>query len=370
MNKMKAIAVSPGKPNSASVIDVPFPLIGSVPEGRGVRVKVLRVGVDGTDREINEGLYGAPPPGEAFLIIGHESFGRVEEVGPAVAGVKPGDYVVATVRRPGQSLYDRIGLSDFTTDETYYERGINLLHGYLSEYYVDDVAYLVPVPPVLKEVGVLLEPSTVMEKGWAQAVEIQRRLGVWRPQRAAVLGAGTIGLLAALILRLRGLEVTTLAKRGKPSLNADLVEAIGARYLSTQEISLPDAAKRHGPFDLILEATGHAPLAFEAMEALGKNGVLILASVTGGEGSVSVPADRINLGFVLGNKAAVGTVSANRAHFQAGVHDLAYAESVYPGWLKRLLTHPVDGLDGCRRLFELLNGEKEAVKIYCNVANF
>ncbi|NKE71651.1 glucose 1-dehydrogenase [Candidatus Manganitrophus noduliformans] len=367
---MKAVAVYPGKPNSAHLTEAPRPDLESVPNGRGVLVKVLRVGVDGTDREINEALYGAPPPGDDFLIIGHESFGQVEAVGPNVAGLKPGDYVVATVRRPGRSIYDRIGLYDFTTDEVYYERGINLLHGYLAEYYVDDMDYLIEVPPSLKEVGVLLEPSTVMEKGWSQATEIQHRLKTWRPQRAAVLGAGTIGLLATLILRLRGVEVTTFARKKKPYLNADLVEAVGARYLSTREISLRDAAGRNGPFDLMLEATGYSPLAFEAMEALGKNGVLILSSVTGGERKSEVPADRINLGFVLGNKVAVGTVSANREHFKTGVRDLACAEAAYPGWLERLLTHPVKGLENYGRLFQLLIEGKETIKIYCDVADF
>src|SRR4029453_317087 len=99
--------------------------------------------------------------------------------------------------------------------------------------------------------GVLLEPTTVVEKGITQAYEIQRRLKVWRPRRAAVLGAGTIGLLATLILRLRGLEVTTFGRTPKPYLNSDLIEAIGARYQSTEEVSILEGAKRHGPFDII-----------------------------------------------------------------------------------------------------------------------
>ena len=143
--------------------------------------------------------------------IGHEGFGQVVEVGSAVTEVAPGDYVVATVRRPGSTLYDAIGTSDMTTDDTYYERGINLRHGYLTEYYVDDADFIVKIPQGLKEVAVLLEPVTVVEKGIAQAYEIQRRLRVWRPRRAAVVGAGTIGLLAALALRLRGLDVTVFA---------------------------------------------------------------------------------------------------------------------------------------------------------------
>src|SRR5689334_24097464 len=235
---MKAIAVFPGKPDSVHLANLPMPTINEIPDGRGVLVRVLRVGVDGTDKEINAAEYGQAPQGYDFLIIGHESFGQVEAVGSNVTEVKPGDYVVATVRRPGSSIYDLIGTNDMTTDDTYFERGINLRHGYLTEYYVDDAEFIVKVPQGLKEVGVLLEPMTVVEKGIHQAYEIQRRLRVWRPRRAAVMGAGTIGLLATLALRLRGIEVTTFARNAKPNLNAELIEAIGARYVVTKETSI------------------------------------------------------------------------------------------------------------------------------------
>src|SRR5271167_387539 len=257
---MKAISVFPGKPNSVHVADLPKPSVNDVPNGRGVLVKVLRVGVDGTDKEINAAEYGAAPPGYDFLVIGHEGFGQVEAVGPNVTELKPGDYVVATVRRPGKSIYDLIGTNDMTTDDTYYERGINLRHGYLTEYYVDDVEFIVKIPKGLKHVGVLLEPTTVVEKGIHQAYEIQRRLKVWRPRKAAVMGAGTIGLLATLVLRLRGLEVDTFARSPKPYLNSDLIEELGARYFATSELSILDGAKQHGPFDLIFEATGASPV--------------------------------------------------------------------------------------------------------------
>src|SRR6266545_6483521 len=218
---MKAIAVIPGKPDSAHLADLPMPKVSEIPNGRGVLVRALRVGVDGTDKEINAAEYGAAPPGYDFLIIGHEGFGQVEEVGPNVTEIKPGDYVVVTVRRPGASIYDLIGANDMTTDDTYFERGINLRHGYLTEYYVDDAEFIVKVPRGLKEVGVLLEPTTVVEKGIHQAYEIQRRMRVWRPRRAAVMGAGTIGLLATMALRTRGLDVTTFGRTPKPYLNSN-----------------------------------------------------------------------------------------------------------------------------------------------------
>lgn len=366
---MKAIAVRPGMPNTVHLAELPAPAVEDVPNGRGVLVRVLRVGVDGTDKEINAAEYGQAPPGSDILVIGHEGFGQVEAVGPNVTEVRPGDYVVATVRRPGSTIYDLIGTNDMTTDDVYFERGINLRHGFMSEYYVDDADFITKIPQGLKEVGVLLEPTTVVEKGVAQAYEIQRRLRVWRPKRAAVMGAGTIGLLATLVLRLRGLEVTTFGLSPKPYLNSDLIEAIGARYQSTKELPLLDAAKSYGPFDIIFEATGFSPVVFESMQALGKNGVLVLSSVTGGDRTVEVPADKINLQFVLGNKVMVGTVNANREYFDIGVKDLAQAEAEYPGWLTRLLTHPVKGLENFSELFEKLTTAKGAIKVFCEVAD-
>lgn len=365
---MKAIAVFPRTAGSAHLAELPKPAVDDVPGGHGVLVRLLRCGVDGTDKEINAGEYGDAPLGCAFLVTGHENFGRVEAVGPNVTEVKPGDYVVATVRRPGTSIYDRIGMYDMTTDDVYYEHGINLLHGFLTEYYVDDPEYIVKVPVALRDVAVLTEPLSVPEKGILQAYEIQRRLRVWRPRKAAVLGAGGVGLLATLILRLRGIDVTTFGLASAPYLNSDLVEALGARYLSTRTMPLREAAPRYGPFDLIFEATGFSPLVFEAMDVLGKNGVLVLASVTGGDRRVEVPADKINLGFVLGNKVVVGTVNGNRDYFEAAVRDLALAEAEFPGWAGRLLTHPIRGLENYRQLIETLTTAGDAIKVFLEIA--
>jgi threonine dehydrogenase-like Zn-dependent dehydrogenase len=366
---VKAVAVHPGEPGSAHLANVPEPSLDQIPGGRGVLVRVLRVGLDGTDSEINEGQYGIAPEGEDFLVLGHESFGVVEGVGPRVTGLAPGDLVVSRVRRAGTSPYDRIDMPDMTTDDEYLEHGISRVHGFLTERYVEEPRYLIPVPPSLTDVGVLLEPTSIVEKGVHQAYEIQRRLRVWEPRRAAVLGAGTIGLLATMALRNRGLEVTTFGLDPAPYLNSDLVEALGARYVSTRERTIPQVAEEHGEFDLIFEATGFSPLVFEAMcLLLGKNGVIVLSSVTGGSRRVDVPADAINLDFVLGNKVMVGTVNANRTHFEAGVRDLALAEARYPGWLARLLTHPVRGLDSYDEALRLL-GQPGVIKVYVEVAD-
>jgi threonine dehydrogenase-like Zn-dependent dehydrogenase len=365
---MKAIAVIPGKPDSIHLREAPKPSVDEVPGGRGVLVRVLRVGVDGTDKEINAAEYGAPPPGDEYLILGHESFGRVEAVGPNVGEVTPGDYVVASVRRPGSSLYDAIGLQDMTTDDSYFERGINLRHGFLAEYYVDSAEYLVRVPQGLRRVGVLMEPTSVAEKAIGQAWEIQRRLRVWRPRRAAVLGTGTLGLIASMILKLRGLEVTAFGQKPAPYLNSELLNEIGVRYVSTKQRSLRDGASEYGPFDFILEGTGFSPLVYEAMDVLGKNGILAMVSVTGGERKIEVPADRINQGFVLGNKVAFGSVNASREDFERGAADLSQAELMHPGWLEKLLTHPVRGLESYRELLGYLTSGNGVIKAFCEVA--
>src|SRR5882757_117118 len=163
---MKAVAVLPGKPRTVhlreiaapKLADQPHPHVVTIPKGRAVLVQTLQVGVDATDREINEALYGNAPPGGDHLVIGHESFGRVLEVGDAVIEVAPGDYVTCTVRRPGGSVYDKIGRNDITSEETYYERGINLCHGFLTETFLDDAEYVVKVPKNLKHLGGLSEP--------------------------------------------------------------------------------------------------------------------------------------------------------------------------------------------------------------------
>ena len=362
---MKAIAVHPGQPDSVHLRDIEKPQLESVPDGRGVFVKVLQVGVDATDREINEALYGAPPPGDDFLVLGHECFGVVEAVGPQVRSVKPGDYVTATVRRPGGSIYDQI---DMTSEEVYYERGINLLHGFLTEYFVDHEDYIVRVPPGLKHLGVLMEPMSVTAKAVQQAYEAQRRMKVWSPRTAYVLGAGQIGLLAAMILRLRGLEVYVLARSRPPQLKAEIAQDYESHYICTHDISLQQLAEQTGKADVIVDATGSSKMAFEAMSALRHNGVLVWTSITGGKQQVEVPGDQINLEWVLGNKLLLGTVNANSDHFNAGIQDLALGEVMFPNVTEKILTNPVNGLENYRELMRLLVEEKSALKVFMNVA--
>ncbi len=224
---MKAIAVYPGKPDSAHLAEVPKPTIDDIPGGRGVLVRLLRCGVDGTDKEINAAEYGAAPDGFDFLVIGHENFGRVEAVGPSVTEFQPGDYVVATVRRRGTSIYDQIGTYDMTTDGVYFERGVSRRHGYMTEYYVDDPEYIVNVPPGLRDIAVIAEPLSVSEKGIIQAFEIQRRLKVlpfsararlacWLPSSCACAESKS----ASSVAPAHHISTRTLSKRSADAMSA------------------------------------------------------------------------------------------------------------------------------------------------------
>lgn len=364
---MKAIAVTPRQKDSVHLENLPMPKVTDVPNGMGVLVKVLKVGVDATDREINDALYGNAPEGFNYLVLGHEAFGVVTEVGPKVRELKVGDYVVPTVRRPGSSIYDQIGTYDMTSEETYYERGINLRHGFLTEYFVDHPEYIVRVPPGLKHLHVLMEPMSCAAKGVLQAYEAQRRLRVWRPKSAWVLGAGQIGLLASLVLKLKGLEVFTLARSLPGTLSSEIVKGLECNYVSTNQESVDQLAARVGKPDIIFDATGNSEIGFRAMEYLNLNGALVWTSITGGKKQTTVPSDKINIEWVLGNKLLLGSVNANREYFEYGIRDFAMAEVMFPGVCQKILTNPVDGLDNFKEMMRLLVEEKNALKVYVNV---
>src|SRR5579863_8756712 len=90
-------------------------------------------------------------------------------------------------------------------------------------------------------------------------------------------------------LRLRGLSVTVFSRERKPNRNADLIELTGSHYVSVQDTSILDGAREIGPFDVIVEATGFSPVVFDSMQALAKNGVLVLSRITG-DRKTEVPA--------------------------------------------------------------------------------
>lgn len=303
-----------------------------------IKVRVIRVGLCGTDTEINEGLYGQSPPGDDYLILGHENLGVIEEIKGEANGLNQGDYVVSTVRRPcGKCPYCQQGEMDLCSSGDYTERGIKGRHGFMAEYYVESPRYLVKIPQAIRDIGILLEPMSIVEKGIDHAYLIQRRM-TWQPKQALVLGAGPVGLLGAAVLRARGLRTFVAGREPATDPRAQIAKDLGAEYVCVDGIEITDAVKRLGPPDLVLEATGVSSVAFSAMQVLAADGVLCLLSVTAGQGMRQVPANTINQDLVLRNNVVFGSVNANPRHFHKGVEDFLTVEKNWPGTLRKLIT--------------------------------
>lgn len=356
---MRALVITAGRADSDRLENLPDP----EPADCEALVEVIGVGVDGTDDELVSGAYGEAPSGDDYLVFGHECLGRVETPAGSLTG---GQLVVPIVRRPDPvpCLNCANGEWDYCLNGLYTERGIKGRHGFLLERFTDDPAFLVPVPDQLLEVGMLVEPTTISVKALEQVDTVQQRL-TWRPRRALVTGAGKIGLLAAMLLSLRGLEVIVY-NRSRTGPKPDLVEELGARFVSADDVEVgQELADRFGPIDIAIEATGYSPLAFTLLDVVGRNGVVVLTGVSGGDRTAELPVDRLNLETVLGNKVLLGTVNADRANFEAAVRALEEAERRWPGWLSRLITRRV-GLSDYR---QALDRGSDDVKVVIDIAS-
>lgn len=330
----QAIVVTPGKKDSARVQAVPIDELGA---GQ-LRLRVLEVGICGTDHEINEGLYGAPPKGLDYLIPGHESLTEVMDVGRGVSGWMPGDLGVPIVRRPCPEMCPACarGRWDMCLTGNYRERGISGLQGMLREQMVDDADFVVRVPKTLRGCAVLVEPLSIVEKAVGETLRLQRRSPV-PPRTALVTGAGPIGLLATLLLRSRGMEVHVLDRLPKDSLKAKIATAAGATYIDDSKTPL-EAATKGLYFDIAVEASGYAPLLFRALAKLGRNAALVLTGVTAGHHSLNIDVDLVNQELVLENQLLIGSVNAARHHYTSAVADLARWKTRYPGLVPQLIT--------------------------------
>lgn len=337
---MKAAAMFPARKSLEVLNDFPEPKVDSP---TSVKLRVLNVGVCGTDREIASAQYGFPPPaGEDFLVMGHECLGEVVEVGAEVTTLKPGDLAIPMVRRPcdhPECGPCRAGRQDFCMTGDYKERGIKQMHGFLAERIADDAQFMNPVPQAIRDVAVLVEPLTIAEKGLIQAFEIQNRLP-WgeRTHQAVVLGAGPVGLLGAMALRIRGFDVTVYSWSREPDPSADITKAIGGKYISPQDKTIEQMAAEVGNIDAVYEATGNSKFAFEVMEVLGTNGLFILTGVPGRHPASPMDTDRIMGNMVLRNQCLLGTVNAGKDAFENAVKDLTSFYAKWPEAVKNLIT--------------------------------
>ena len=321
---MKALTVIPGQAGSAELSDVPEP-----PESDGpILVETLTVGICGTDIEILSGAYGWSPPGRSRLILGHESLGRVLEA-PSDAPVRSGDLVVGIVRRPDPVPCPNCAVMewDYCRNGQYTERGIKELDGYLSERYRITPDFVIKVEPTLGTLGVLLEPTSVVAKAWEDVDRIGARAH-WAPHSVLVTGAGPIGLLAAMIGVQRGLDVHVL-DRVSEGVKPDLVRGLGATYHSG---AVSDIGFKP---DVAIECSGASNVILDVMTNVAIGGVICLTGVSSGGHVISFDEGALNRSMVLDNVAVVGSVNANRRHYEAAAVALAGANREWLAGLVR-----------------------------------
>jgi len=345
---MKAIAVFP-QARTVKLIDHPEPQITHPTQ---VKLRMLEVGICGTDREICRFAYGTPPAGAEYLVLGHEALGEVVEVGSAIRTLQVGDLVVPTVRRPcpdADCPACRAGWQDFCVTDHFTERGIKEQHGFLAEVVVEEEQYLHAVPTELRAVAVLVEPLTIAEKAWFQVQQVQRRLPWIDPaspiptepngntEKGLVLGAGPVGLLGAMSLVAMGIETYIYNRTPAPNPKAQLVEAIGASYVSAESRSA-EFAELVGQIDFIYEAAGDSQLAFQAMQLLGANSVFVFTGVPDLKAPIPIEADRFMRDLVLKNQVILGTVNAGKEAFHAAIHDLGRFMQHWPDPVRALIT--------------------------------
>jgi threonine dehydrogenase-like Zn-dependent dehydrogenase len=344
---MKAIAVTPAK-RRVDLIDHPEPELAGPQQ---VKLRILDVGVCGTDREICALDYGTPPVGSDVLVTGHESLGEAVEVGSQVTRVRPGDLVVPMVRRPcphAHCVACRAGRQDFCYTGDFRERGIKEAHGFMTEIVVDDEAYMNVVPRELRDVAVLVEPLTIAEKALEQIRQVQKRLpwvcpeemarGEGHCHRALVLGAGPVGLLGAMALAAGGFSTFVYSREPEPNAKAVLVKAIGGNYLSASDTAIEDLPKKIGNIDVVYEATGASRVSFDVMKVFGTNGVFVFTGVPGRKAPIEVDTDFIMRNLVLKNQVVFGTVNAGRETFEAAIRDLGVFMRRWPAAVHSLIT--------------------------------
>jgi threonine dehydrogenase-like Zn-dependent dehydrogenase len=329
---LRAIVVTPMKADSLRIEEIPIPEVSK----REILLNVQQVGICGTDRDIVSGDYGAPPQGSDFLVLGHESLSRVADTGKSVRGFKKGELVVPTVRRncPENCLNCKNHESDMCLTGHYKEHGIKELHGFASEFAKTEADFVVKLPESLKGVGVLLEPTTIVEKAETQTCLIQRSRMKWAPRKALVLGAGPVGLLATAILRLRELDVSTVATRPRESLKARLVEQTGAEYVNVIDQPLKSMEDK---YDIVFELTGNPLVALEAQHLIRTNGVTCYLGIYKTQQNIE-DVGKIFTDLVLGNRVHFGSVNANKTYFEKGVRDLLKIKKKWNGFLEQMIT--------------------------------
>jgi len=240
-----------------------------------------------------------------------------------------------------------MGRADMCQTGKYRERGINGLDGFQTEFVVDKEQFVVRVPAELEAVGVLMEPLSIVEKAIDEAIRLQL---VRCPEaattpdwifgrRCMVAGLGPVGLLAAMVLCLRGGEVYGLDVVDSTSARPKWLTVIGGHYVDGRQMPADQVEKAIGSMNLILDASGIAALEFNLLDALARNGLYVLTGIPEGDRPIQIPGAELIRQLALDNQVMLGSVNAARGHFQMAVDDLAQAQLRWGTHIAALITN-------------------------------
>lgn len=347
---MRAIAIHEGE-DAPQLVDVPEPTPG---EGEAL-IRTLRVGIDGTDYNVIGGSHGGMPSGDNYQILGHEAVGVV--VDPNGTDVEEGAVVVPTVRREATdgSRFFANDEADMAPADEYVERGIAGAHGYMAEYFTSPASELVEVDESMAPHGFLVEPLSNAEKAIEHA-NVARSMFEWSPERALVLGNGSLGLLALATLAGQYDRLYCVGRRDRPDPTIDILERLGATYVDSRETPVDEIADVHEPVDLAFEATGYAHHSFELIDTLAPNGIGALLGIPA-DWTFELDVGRLHREMVLENKVLLGSVNSNRRHFEQARASL----STFPEWFLEGLVTDVFTPESVDDAFERDDGDIKSV---------
>ncbi len=288
----------------------------------GLKLRTLRTGICGTDKEIVEGRlsFARPEIGEK-LVLGHEALAVIEDPGSSVT-FRKGDIVVPMVRRPGKCKMCRLGRQDYCEDGDFVEAGIRGRDGFMREEFYDKEKFLVKVEDKsIEDLAVLTEPL----KNVMKMVEIFNFQKLRIPtycddstmscKNLYVFGTGTEGLLISAVFKTMGLNVIAVNRHPPRETVAKFLDSNNITYLDTSREPISSYVKKF-PMDFAIDAVGSMDVMRDISLNISRNGIVILFGTSG-----QLPSSNYEfLGNLVDyNVAVVGSVDGAKIHYSEAI---------------------------------------------------
>ena len=282
-----------------------------------VLIKTHKVGVDGTDNTVIENINSRVSQKD-YLVLGHEAVGVVEK--SKSINFEKGDVVVPYVRRPNKKTKEKYITSkrlDLAPYDEVDECGINNRDGFMSEYFVSKPEYLVKIPKQYKEIGYLIEPISIIEKGISSCKNINQQIP-FEIRDLLILGNGKIGCLAAKILS-KNYNVTVYSLEGKRNPKSRLIRDNIGTYISKNNKDIKDISKK---FDLIIDTTGEPTMLHNSINILKPCGIILNFGLSPKSISRKKDISKLYNKIVLENNIILGSINSSLSHYKKSIQHL------------------------------------------------